>query len=71
MLDKRSKSLLDALSVLGRFDAFDLCAIEDLARACGTKFVVGLDFAMALSSPVPSWTLFAIFCNPLFGLREL
>ena len=68
VLARRPKSLLDALSIPGLFDAFDLFAIEDLAKACETKFIIGFDFDMALSSPVPSCIL---FCNPLFGQRKL
>ena len=68
MLGMRPKSLLDAPSAPGGLMHTTFVPIKDVARVSETKSTVGLAFAMALSSPFPSCTLFAIFRNSLLEL---
>ena len=50
----------------GQFDALELCAVEELATVIETSFIVGLDFATIISSPVPSF-----LCPCRHSLRQL
>ena len=51
---------MDALNITGEFDALELCAVEELTTVFGTRFNVGLDFAIIITSLVPSCILFDI-----------
>ena len=48
-----------------------ICAVVDPAKVFETKFIVALDYARTLSSPVPSCVLFAIVCSSLLELKLL
>ena len=60
---------LGALNIPGRFDAFELGAVEELAAVCKTRFNVGFDFATILSSPVKCCILFDIASGQLAKLK--
>ena len=60
---------LGALSILGRFDACELGAVEELATACETRCSVGFAFATILSSLVPSCILSDMVWWPLAELK--
>ena len=49
-----------ALNISGLFDAIGLCRDEELVAACKTRFNVCFDFATILSSPLSSWSMFAV-----------
>ena len=48
------------LADCGRFDALELGAVEELVAVFETRFNVGLDFTIVISSPVPSCIHFDI-----------
>ena len=54
----RPTFLLCALSAPGLFDALELIDIEDFPTIFDTRFIIGFDLAIALSSPAPSCTIF-------------
>ena len=58
-----------ALNIPGRFDAFELGAVQELAAVCKTRFNVGFDFATILSSPVKCCILFDIASGQLAKLK--
>ena len=57
--------------VLWQFDALELCAVEDLATVFETRFIVGLQFALVISSLVPSCIFFDIVFGQLAKLKLL
>ena len=65
------KLWLGALSIPGQFDALELCAVEELATVFETRFDVGLDFSIIISSLVPSCILFDIVGGQLAELKML
>ena len=70
-LTTRLKFWLDARSVLVGSMHSKICAVGDPAKVFETKFIVALDYARTLSSPVPSCVLFAIVCSSLLELKLL
>ena len=70
-LTTRLNFLLDARSVLGGSMHSKICAVVDPAKIFETKFIVGLDYAKTLSSPVPSYVLFSIVCSSLLEQKLL
>ena len=67
----RLKLWLGALSIPGPFDALQLCVVEELATVFETRFNVGLDFAIILSSRVLSCILFDTVWGQVAELKML